>query len=729
MSVRNSSGPQDPVDPFAATQELSTGITSNGPRSNELDDTYVINSPAGAPMPSRAPVAEGGAKNGDQQRGRRSVAGGAGKPQHGGGAGNTTKTRTVADLRAARESRANEALKMKDEQLRILQDQNNQLLRNLDRVEEEATRIQQERLTAEEENRTLRETVFESQGRARAAQAALKRVQAEAADRDKQLRIMTDQNAELLRLLEQEEAQTARLSTANEATVKELEALRSKYGSLLTTAKSHEEMAGRAAREGQLRAEEVRLLRAESEQVKHQNSELKMKTQVELESLQEQLRVRKEKQYQLLEKLQGQEEAKRQAEDQVSSMEDKLRALHARSLELETQLQVEARGRRSAEEANRELVTGAENARQSLRELQGKVQRSEAERMRMEMESRDSGEQLREMAEKVFQLLERLKLAELAKNKAMEALRHKDQELVAMKQKNSRLIKESTKEGKSRVKAELDLRVSQDQVSALKKHNAQLACRCREEAKAKLKEHDERVETQDKVRTLGGRLSFLLNKMQSDEESRIILKEESKKTEAQVKSLMVRTEELQRKLEEAGESNRIITQAVRLKQDELDQLSVINSAINRQLKAKDPALGNFEERPEVDGETGTDGQDGGGGGGGGDARDIAAVRASAGRGVFYVESKPAQGLLLVKAKRAADRDWLSGREVNAFLKRAQKTPRFKELAVERICQAYALLLVEEEDRKAKESELGGRAEQLELMCRKNAYLQDKASTF
>jgi len=42
-----------------------------------------------------------------------------------------------------------------------------------------------------------------------------------------------------------------------------------------------------------------------------------MKTQVKLEALQEQLRVRKEKQYQLLEKLQGEEEAKRQAEDQV----------------------------------------------------------------------------------------------------------------------------------------------------------------------------------------------------------------------------------------------------------------------------------------------------------------------------------------------------------------------------------------------------------------------------
>lgn len=45
-----------------------------------------------------------------------------------------------------------------------------------------------------------------------------------------------------------------------------------------------------------------------------------------------------------------------------------------------------------------------------------------------------------------------------------------------------------------------------------------------------------------------------------------------------------------------------------------------------------------------------------------------------------------KGLLLVKAKRAADREWLDGREVNDFLKRAQKTPRFKELVVERICQ-------------------------------------------
>ena len=86
---------------------------------------------------------------------------------------------------------------------------------------------------------------------------------------------MTDQNSELLRLLETEEAQTAKLEQEAGGLRNELEGLRSKYSSLLSTAKTHEEMAGKAAREGQLRAEELRLLRAETEQLRGQNAEMR----------------------------------------------------------------------------------------------------------------------------------------------------------------------------------------------------------------------------------------------------------------------------------------------------------------------------------------------------------------------------------------------------------------------------------------------------------------------
>jgi hypothetical protein len=66
------------------------------------------------------------------------------------------------------------------------------------------------------------------------------------------------QNDELLRLLETEEGQSARLGAELAGARTELEAIRGKYSSLLGAAKTHEEMAMRAAREGQLRSEEVR---------------------------------------------------------------------------------------------------------------------------------------------------------------------------------------------------------------------------------------------------------------------------------------------------------------------------------------------------------------------------------------------------------------------------------------------------------------------------------------
>ena len=68
------------------------------------------------------------------------------------------------------------------------------LLRSLDAVEEEANRIQLDKLSCDEENRTLRDQNFELQSRVRAAEEKTKKAQTEMMDKDKQLKIMTDQN-------------------------------------------------------------------------------------------------------------------------------------------------------------------------------------------------------------------------------------------------------------------------------------------------------------------------------------------------------------------------------------------------------------------------------------------------------------------------------------------------------------------------------------------------------
>ncbi len=139
----------------------------------------------------------------------------------GGGGGGQPSTAIVSTM--GRESRAQEAIRMKDEQLKVLTDQNSQLLGSLDAMEEEANRIQAEKLSIDEENRRLKDQNFELRNKTRAAETAAKKAVAEMADKDSQLKIMTDQNSELLRLLEQEESQTAQLQQSSDLLRDELE--------------------------------------------------------------------------------------------------------------------------------------------------------------------------------------------------------------------------------------------------------------------------------------------------------------------------------------------------------------------------------------------------------------------------------------------------------------------------------------------------------------------------
>ncbi|RLN88396.1 hypothetical protein BBJ28_00004297 [Nothophytophthora sp. Chile5] len=633
--------------------------------------------------------------------------------------------------KGTKETRATEALAMKDEQIRILGGQNAQLLTSLNAMDDEINALKMHKFRLEEENHSLRDQNFELQSKARAAEATLCKAQTGIEERDTQVRVLTNHNTELLRLLEHEEAQSSVLATKTTTLKSELEALEMRYASLLTSAKTHEEVATRATREGQLRAEEVRLLRSESDQLRACNVELKMKTQVELEALQEQLRVRKEKQYQLLEKMQQLEEAKRQSDDQLAAMEDKARKLHTRNQELETQVQLEAKAKRAQIDANKSFFIENGNLQRDKQELQGRFDKAEQERTRMEAENRDSADQLREMAEKVFQLLERLKLAELGKTKAIDGLKQKELELLALKKKNARLLKEGTQEGKARVKSEMDKKVLLEQLQALKKHNAQLSLRCSDEVKAKLKEADERKQLEEKTKTMSSRVAFLLNKMQADEEAKIVSKEDTKKLQAQLVTLQEKGAELAHKLHTTAESNRVVTEALRCKQDELDAQAIKLEATHKKMAELAVTL----EQSGVTALTGFDlsnQQEANARGNQEPTHPDDAAAAANGR--FFVECRASHGgLLLIKAKRTnftpkAQQqaiDFLERLGVNAFLKRAQKSQNPKQLLVDRLAALLTTVLSSEDAVADIKEQLTAKDDQIVHLGRKARWMQER----
>jgi hypothetical protein len=69
-----------------------------------------------------------------------------------------------------------------------------------------------------------------------------------------------NQNTELLQLLEAEENKKLCLAQGTEGALRELEVLKSKYDSLMTTAKAHEDMCASVSKENHFRTEEVHIM-------------------------------------------------------------------------------------------------------------------------------------------------------------------------------------------------------------------------------------------------------------------------------------------------------------------------------------------------------------------------------------------------------------------------------------------------------------------------------------
>jgi myosin protein heavy chain len=617
--------------------------------------------------------------------------------------------RSLLDIKNARETRTSEALRIKDEQIRILTDQNNKLLEAIEKGEEEISAIQLEKLHVDDENRNLRESIFSFQSKAKVTTSEYERLKEGTEEREQQFTAITAQHAEVVTLLEAEEEKCRKLSSDLDANQIELRDLKVKHTCIVNDLKATKEDATKATKTSELQCEEIRLLRKEVETLKKQIGEVTMQSSVEIESLQEQLSVRKEKQYQLLERLQNQEETRRQAEDKVSSLEERIRNLHSKSSSVETQLQLEISSKLSQTDLNNKLSDDNDNLIGKNKEITLKLQRMEQDQFRMEAEAHENGEQLREMAEKVFQLLERLKLAELGKSRSMEALRTKEDEVHGLKKKLAGLVKEHAKEMKLRAQIQTDKAVLDDQIRELKKHNLHLGQRCKEEARLKVKMDDGKREAEAKVRTLNSRLAFLLNKLQTDEESRGIQTAEMEKLQGQIETCTKSNQSLQNELDITVQKGKEMEETLREKGTELESIRIKLDAL-QQLHSEQDQMREESNKREL---TKGSGQN---------------PLLAGGRLRFFVDSKPSLGVFVLKGKCAKDRDWLETNQCNIFMKKASKSQNKQDILLHKIAETYGVILTREEEIEKLSTEAEEQAALVDKFKRKLSHLNEMLGT-
>ena len=581
-----------------------------------------------------------------------------------------------------------------EEQHRVSSLQNHDLISSLGRTEEDLETLRHERYSLEKENRSLKESNDNLLVRTMAAEGRLDEAKSEYDVLESQLKTMTTKNKELFCLFEQEGAKTAKVMSDLEVCRMELQCIGAKYNALVEASGATEVTNTHTIRENQLKTEEIRLLRSEMDQLKQQNSELRIKSTVEIEAVEEQLRLRKEKQYQLLGKLQSQEEASRQSEDRMKEMEQEIRDLRQKSSELHTALQLEASARLSQDNHNRSMAIDFQGTSTENKELRSKLQDAEQARLKLEAEARDNGDQLREMAEKVFQLLERLKLAELAKKKSMDALEKKEHELFTLKKQHTKIVEENINQKKMNEQMDAKRQLIEDQLRGLQKVNSQLGQKLKDETKTRMQEEEACNEAKEKVHILDGRLAFLLNKLQTDEEARSVQQEDIKKMESQLQVTSQRCEMLQTKLTQAEDGMRDATDKLQRTEQLLNETQIKNQSMEQIIKEhEENAL--REERKSIQSKERFDKIYSGG-----------SVR-------FIVDSKSTIGNIIITGKCPKDKVWIDKSGCNNSLRKILKSQNTQELLIKRIAELYGLLLCGEEQLEKVSADLKAREDDVE----------------
>ena len=583
--------------------------------------------------------------------------------------------------------RAHEAVRMKDEQLKVLQQQNRKLLGTITDMEEEVAdakhklaEVETSALKVQDENLQLRTSVQRAEEHGRLE--AEKHFQQEVEASQHQLRVMAEQNTELLRLLEAEENRSTTTRT-------ELTEYKHRYKEAVN-------------------------------ELSHVRGEL----DEEITTLKEATKAAQQRERELLAEMESKDMRARGLRMNIASLEDKLVKVSTSNVELNSRLLDQQRETSEKEEF---MQTGVDDAlidlRNHLNATTTELEIEKRDKSKLKIEVLEQADQLKEMAEKVFQLIDRLQAAESAKEPAEQALVTVGLQLRETKERILRLETERAEADKQARRFGEELRRAKNKSNENVKKLTEVTKLHRSEKELRLREARGRQEQQEARKALAGRVSYLMNKAALDDESRANARVDVKKLEGQLHASMKKNETITAQLRRLNEANKVLTESMRIKGDALEKMQVESTMrnwsnqdkVNKRVNADKKSIakkGKFGSRANKNGAGGGGGGSGGGGGGGGGGGnesmgsvEIAGKGSSLSRGSGYtiIKQLPRGREKGMPGLRASSKDderatvLLKKLQINEFFRYIGRRPSEKamDLCAEKMAQVVGTLRMSE----------------------------------
>ncbi|GMF51473.1 unnamed protein product [Phytophthora fragariaefolia] len=364
-----------------------------------------------------------------------------------------------------------DAIEAKTREVWLLSGQNDQLRVQLDELEAALEQLQRN-VISKENDLVRRQRKIE---RLEAEIDALQVSRSQAEGREKAMEIATTQNEKLLQALEAQERNAEELKARLEDCERECEQLRSSHRQHIARSAESEVEVLHRTRQAEEKASAVAALqgklRRERKVLQEELSSSHLNYQMEIEKVQSELVMRRNKQYDLTLKLQDVEARLHEAVDRRESAEEQLLAAQCRMQELERVLHDSLEWKKQLETelaSQKESVAASEQKHNSVL--------AEAKREITVLQN-----QLEKMKEGLTRKLVQEKQQELRHRETKQLLGAQEALSLEQKERIHRLVRDVNRESQARAAVELEKSLLKDQLEALRQQSEHVIRDCMEQ--------------------------------------------------------------------------------------------------------------------------------------------------------------------------------------------------------------------------------------------------------
>eukprot|EP00924_Labyrinthula_sp_SR-Ha-C_P009277 snap_masked-scaffold_2-processed-gene-18.42-mRNA-1 protein AED:1.00 eAED:1.00 QI:0/-1/0/0/-1/1/1/0/747 len=475
------------------------------------------------------------------------------------------------------------SLRLKDAQIALLSEQNTKLTENLSHAQVEEKNAVERRIVMEEQLEALKQELYEMKNEKKIERTRLENLARKHKDMEVQSEILKKQNSELVKLLDENEESRDEFKLHSENYKRKITRLERENSELeQKAAASHEKLLDDNKKLG-LVTNELRLMQLKLEEMKVLQKESEDKVKVELECLQEQLLLKKQKQVELLEQIHLAQTDKANLEASADALKIQLKDISTRYLGMKETLEDHKKQLKLTENIHLESVKKEDTLKNSNEKIFFELQEAKKSCLKIEQERNDNADQVKKLAQRVFELVERLKLAEVSKAKALQLVKEVEGKFDQSEQKQQRLLSKITSESRRAVGFALENKALKEQVESLKKQCAQLGAKSKSQTSKILKCADELEEVKRKNVNLSERTTYLLQKLALTEQEKLGSQarlEESEENEKKLQDNKIKLEEDVHNLERSKE---LISKALHIKKTDCELLQVELNAMKKRI--------------------------------------------------------------------------------------------------------------------------------------------------